>query len=96
MSYSKLYRDQLCSELSSGGFEMAPCTACRTAPSKPGEEKAKCIVGLRSKRCSECVRKGYTYCDVTLTAPQWMQLRRSRDRLRKAIEEIEEEEIGLL
>jgi hypothetical protein len=89
------YRTQLSSEVATG-TEMAPCSGCRNAKVKAGESRPKCVIGARSQRCSECVRKGYSNCDVTLTAPQWIRLRETRNKLRRELEELEEEEISLL
>lgn len=97
MSSSKsLSRKHLSLEIQQNGIEMAPCTKCQHAKVKPGETRPKCIVGPQSGKCSECVRKGYPNCDVTLSAPQWTKLRDARDALRRDIEKIEEEEIELL
>jgi hypothetical protein len=97
MSSSKsLSRKHLASEISRHGTEMAPCTKCRNAKTKPGEEKPKCIVGPQSEKCSECVRKGSPHCDVTLSTPQWVRLRDARDALQRDIEKVEEEEVHLL
>lgn len=75
---------------------MAPCSSCRKAKVKPGEERPKCVVGLRSRRCSECVRKGYTQCDVTLSRPEWERVRDVRDRLRLELQRHEEQEMELM
>jgi hypothetical protein len=97
MSSSKsLSRKHLASEISKHGTEMAPCTKCRNAKVKDGDERPKCIVGPQSEKCSECVRKGSPHCDVTLSTPQWIRLRDARDALRRDIEKIEEEEIDIL
>jgi len=97
MSSSKsLSRKHLASEISKHGTEMAPCTKCRNAKVKAGEERPKCIVGPQSEKCSECVRKGSPHCDVTLSTPQWKRLCDARDALRRDIEKIEEEEIDIL
>jgi hypothetical protein len=95
-SSSSLRRKTLASDIARNGTEMAPCTKCRNAKVKAGEEKPKCIVGPQSEKCSECVRKGLSHCDVTLSAPQWARLRDARDALRRDIERIEEEEVHLL
>lgn len=97
MSSSKsLRRKNLAFEIQRDGTEMAPCSKCRNAKVKPGEEKPKYIVGPQSERCSECVRKGQPHCDVTLSTPQWVKLRDARDALRRDIEKVEEEEVNLL
>lgn len=53
-------------------------------------------MGLKSKRCSECVRKGYSKCDVTLSYPQWVKAKEVRERLQKELEAVEVEEVELL
>ncbi|KAM0713356.1 hypothetical protein Q7P35_000808 [Cladosporium inversicolor] len=75
---------------------MAPCSSCRNARVKKGEARPKCIVSPRSRKCSECVRKGYPDCDVTVSRPEWERLRDTRDALRQSIEKIKEEEVELL
>jgi hypothetical protein len=94
-SDSSINRKHLAAEVSTGP-EMAPCSSCRNAKPLPDGSRPKCVIGARSQRCSECVRKGYTKCDVTLTAPQWLKLRNTRNKLRRELEELEEEEIVLL
>ena len=74
---------------------MAPCTGCRNARPKKGELKPRCIVGPRSGRCSECIRKGRK-CDVTLSRPEWKRLRDSREDFKKKLERAEEKEAELL
>ena len=75
---------------------MAPCTDCRNAKPRKGERKPPCIVGVRSGRCSECVRKGYQKCDVTVSRPEWERLRDSRDQVRMDLEKAEEREAELM
>jgi DNA gyrase/topoisomerase IV subunit A len=97
MSSSKtLSRQRLVHEILRHGSEMAPCNSCKNARVKSREEKPRCIVGPQSLKCSECVRKGLSHCDVTLSNPQWMKLCDSRDALRRDIEKIEEEEVEIL
>lgn len=75
---------------------MAPCSNCRKARFPLNQDqKKKCIVGPRSGKCSECIRKGCKDCDVKVTRPEWEKLRDVRDQLRLDIEKIEEEEIRL-
>lgn len=88
-------RKQLALEVEKNGIEMAPCSKCKNAKVKAGESKPKCILG-RSSRCSECIRKGYTDCDVTVSAPEWRRLRDLREKIRGDLEKAEEEEVGLL
>lgn len=94
-STKSLERKQLALEIASDGIEMAPCSFCRNARVKKGESRPKCIIGPRSGKCSECVRKGVK-CDVTVSRPEWERLRDARDALRRDIEKIEEEEVELL
>ena len=92
---SKENRDSLCAEIESNGIEMAPCSSCRNAKAKSGDLQHRCIVGPRSSRCSECIRKGYTKCDVTVSRAEWEWVRDSRDRLRKDLDRAEEREVEL-
>lgn len=96
MSSSRIRRKALSSEISRTGIEMAPCTDCRNAKPKRGERKPPCIVGARSGRCSECVRKGYQKCDVTVSRLEWERLRDSRDQMRIDLEKAEEREAELM
>ena len=89
---SRSNKINLALETEHSGFEMAPCTRCRNARTKPDESKPKCIVGPRSGRCSECIRKGYPKCDVTLSRPEWEKVRDVRERLRKQLTEATEAE----
>lgn len=93
---STIRRAELVSDIQSSGFEMAPCSGCRNAVVKPGEPRPKCMVSPRSKKCSECIRKNCKECDVSLSSSQWSRLRDARDKLRKDIEGLEEEEIEIL
>lgn len=95
-SRKTLSRQALAIEIARTGKEMAPCHHCRNAKVSPGDPPPKCILGLRSGKCSECVRKGYTDCDVTLSAPEWTRFRDTRDKLQKELEEMEEKEVELL
>ncbi|GAB7336239.1 hypothetical protein MBLNU13_g09001t1 [Cladosporium sp. NU13] len=96
-SAAKLKRLRLEADIKATGFEMPPCTRCRNAKVKPGETRPKCIVGPKSGRCSECVRKGYHKdCDVKLSVPEWERFRNIRERLSKELEDADEEEVRLL
>lgn len=89
-------RTALRRELEFSGTEMAPCSACRKSKPRQGVPRPKCIVGAKSGRCSECVRKGYSKCDVTLSTPEWVRFRDLRNRLKKELEEADEVEVSLL
>jgi hypothetical protein len=96
-SEAKRKRLRLASDILATGTEMPPCTRCRNAKTKAGEAKPKCIVGPKSGRCSECVRKGYHKdCDVKLSVPEWEKFRDVRERLSKELEDADEEEVRLL
>ena len=64
---SKLRKERLSLQIARDGIEMAPCTACRKARVPASEDRPKCIVSSRSGQCSECARKGYKNCDVTVS-----------------------------
>lgn len=71
MSSSKLLeRKQLALEIASDGIEIAPYTSYRNARVKRGEPKPKCILGPRSGKCSEYIRKGLSSCDVIVSRPE--------------------------
>jgi hypothetical protein len=96
-SAAKLKRLRLEADIKATGTEMPPCTRCRTAKVKSGDPRPKCIVGPKSGRCSECVRKGYHKdCDVKLSVPEWERFRDTRERLSKELEAADEEELRLL
>ena len=97
MSSSRLLkRQRLAAETCSSGIEMAPCSACRNARTKSGQPKPRCIVGTRSGRCSECIRKGLAHCDVTVSRPEWERLRDGREKLRAELEAAEEREAEMM
>lgn len=93
---SHLSRKSLAADIAKTGTEMAPCKNCRNAKVAPGKPKPRCVVGPRSQKCSECVRKNCKECDVTLSAPQWEKLRDLREKLRRDIESLEEEEVEIM
>ena len=77
--------------IESEGREMpSPCSACRNARVPEGKSRPHCIVDVRFGCCSECVRKGYSSCDVTVTWTEWERLREQRRRLKRKLEEAEE------
>ena len=97
-SQASINRRNLANEIIATGVEAMPCyTPCRNAKVKKGEEKPKCIVGPKSGRCSQCILKGiHKKCDIKLSAPEWTKFRDTRERLRKEIDNADEEEIKLL
>ena len=60
MSKRKLNRLALAAKIQSTGEEMIPCSSC--ASSEP--PRACVVLSGASVRCSECVRRGFTRCDV--------------------------------
>lgn len=88
-------RKTLSNETSLSGIEMPPCSGCRNAKAKIGRPRPRCIVGTRSGRCSECIRKGRR-CDATSNRPEWERLRDVRESLQKDLERAEEWETELL
>ena len=94
-STSSINREKLSLEILVSGIEMAPCTNCRNAKSKRDGTRSKCIVGPRSGKCSECVRKGVR-CDVTVSRAEWERIRDGRDKLRRELERAEEREVELM
>jgi len=59
------------------------CSYCR-------ENKLSCRVHIRSGRCSQCVRRNSSDCDVRVTEEEWERLRKERRRLTAAVEEARE------
>jgi len=77
--------------IESEGREMpSPCSACRNARIPEGKSRPRCIVDVRFGCCSECVRKGYSSCDISVTWTEWERLREQRRRLKRKLEEAEE------
>ena len=77
--------------IESEGREMpSPCSAYRNARVPEGKSRPRCVVDVRFGCCSECVRKGYSSCDVTVTWTEWERLRNQRRRLKRKLEEAEE------
>ena len=73
------------------GREMpSPCTSCRNAKVPEGKDRPRCVVDVRFGCCSECVRKGYSSCDVTVTWTEWERLRNQRRQLKRKLDEAEE------
>jgi hypothetical protein len=96
-SIAKLKRLRLKAEILATGTKMPPYTRYRNAKVKPGESRPKCIVGPKSGRCSEYVRKGYHKdYDMKLSVPEWERFRDTRERLSKELEATNKEELGLL
>lgn len=95
-SRTTLARQALAVEINRSGKEMAPCYHCRAARPVSGQERPKCVVGVRSRKCSECVRKGYKDCDATLSVPEWTKYRDTRDKLQRELDSMEEREVELL
>ena len=83
-------RKALSRETLASGIEMAPCSGCRNAKIS-SRSKVRCVVGPRSGRCSECIRKGRK-CDVLLERAEWERLRDSRDSLQRRLQQAEERE----
>ena len=70
---------------------MAPYITCRNAKPK-NSVKLAYVVSSKSSRCSECARKGYSKCDVTVSRMEWERLRDSCDKLRKELFHAEDDE----
>lgn len=68
----------------------SPCSSCQNARVVEGKSGPRCIVDIRFGCCSECVRKGYSSCDVSVTWTEWERLRDQRRRLKRKLEEAEE------
>ena len=78
--------------IESEGREMpSPCSACRDAKVPEGKQRPRCVVDVRFGCCSQCVRKGYTGCDVTVTWTEWERLRAQRRKLKRQMDEAEEQ-----
>lgn len=77
--------------IESEGSEMpSPCSSCIGAKVAEGKSRPRCVVDVRFGCCSECVRKGYSSCDVTVTWTEWERLRNQRRQLKRKLDEAEE------
>ena len=77
--------------IESEGREMpSPCSACRDAKIPEGRVRPRCVVDVRFGCCSQCVRKGYSGCDITVTWTEWERLRSQRRKLKRQLDEAEE------
>jgi len=77
--------------IESEGREMpSPCSSCRDAKTPEGGSRPRCVVDVRFGCCSQCVRKGYTGCDVSVTWTEWERLRSQRRKLKRQLDEAEE------
>ena len=91
---SQLFQDKrrkaLSRETLANGIEMAPCSGCRNAKIS-SRSRVRCVVGIRSGRCSECIRKGRK-CAVLLKRVEWERLRDLRESLQSRLQKAEERE----
>ena len=71
----------------------SPCTSCRDAKIAEGRIRPRCVVDVRFGCCSQCVRRGYSGCDVTVTWTEWERLRGQRRKLKRQLDEAEEKVI---
>jgi len=77
--------------IESEGNEMpSPCSSCRDAKVPEGRDRPRCVVDVRFGCCSQCVRRGYSGCDVTVTWTEWERLRSQRRKLKRQLDEAEE------
>ena len=84
-------RERQAQLVESEGREMpSPCSACRNAKVLEGKERPRCVVDVRFGCCSQCVRKGYSKCDVTVTWTEWECLRNQRRKLKRQLDDAEE------
>jgi len=90
---SSLRRKRLAAEIAQSGTEIAPCKNCRKAKPDAKGKRPRYIVGSRSKKCSECLRKGYSDCNIRITRPEWEKLRDIREDTRKALAEAKAQEL---
>lgn len=83
------YRTNLFARIVLENKEMSPCSRCE-------KRELKCLVGLDSSRCSECVRSN-TKCDVLgPSQADWAALERGEKKLREQLEAAEAEQQKLL
>jgi hypothetical protein len=84
-------RERQALRIEAEGDEMpSPCSQCKNARVPEGKERPRCVVDVRFGCCSECVRKGYSTCDVTVTWTEWERLRAQRRKLKRKLDEAEE------
>ncbi|KAK0247029.1 hypothetical protein LTS09_017835 [Friedmanniomyces endolithicus] len=84
-------RERQAIDIETEGREMpSPCTACREARSSDERPRPRCVVDVRYGCCSQCVRRGYSSCDVSVTWTEWERLRSQRRKLKRQLDEAEE------
>ena len=84
-------RERQALDIESEGREMpSPCSLCQKAKPKENGDRPRCVVDVRFGCCSECVRKGESGCDVTVTWTEWERLRGQRRKLKRQLDEAEE------
>jgi len=84
-------RERQAIRIETEGREMlSPCTACWEAKSSDRRPCPRCVVDVQFGCCSQCVRKGYSSCDVSVTWTEWEQLRSQRRKLKRQLDEAEE------
>lgn len=90
LSNSHQRRHRLARIIRENGIEMpSPCKKCINA-----RTKEKCVVDLSSGRCAPCVAKGRK-CDLVVTRLEFDKLRKSKEKLRRQIEESRKERASL-
>ena len=80
---SSTRRKALLSKFSNSSISMHPCGYCSS-------KSIPCKVSDASEYCEECVRLGRS-CDLIITAADWARLDRAKEKLRKQLEEAEEQ-----
>lgn len=84
------YRVKLYARIVLSGNEMTPCSRCE-------KKELKCVVGVDSSRCAECVRSNVSACDALgPSQADWSSLERGEKKLREQLEAAEADQRRLL
>ncbi len=69
---------------------LSPYTACQEAKTTDERPYPRYIVDVRFSYCSQCVRRGYSSYNVSITQTEQEQLRSQRRKLKRQLNEAEE------
>ena len=69
---------------------LSPCTACQEAKTIDERPYPRCIVDVRFGCYSQCVQRGYSSCNVSVTQIEQEQLRSQRRKLKRQLNKAEE------
>ena len=68
----------------------SPYSSYRDAKVLEGRDRPRYIVDVRFSYCSQCVRRGYSGCNVTIIQTEQERLRSQRRKLKRQLDEAKE------